>query len=717
MQRWKNILYNIVFCLNILLLFLVIFIDYVSVPSWLQVVGRMHPLVLHFPIVLLFIYILWSAWISRLSSFKEHAAMVGDTLLLITALFAGITALMGILLSREEGYDADALFWHKWSGTLVSLVCFAWYTYSNTIRSKKFFSVSLTTVSFLLILIAGHQGAAITHGQDYLLAPILHDAAKPPVAFENAVLYTDMVKPILDAKCISCHNAKKAKGSLIMETEVQLLKGGKHGSLWNKDNPELSLLLKRVQLPVDEKRHMPPLGKPQLNEEEEQVLFQWIKSGADFKVKVSALPANDSLRILAKNQFKSGGEETYDFDAADEKKVSQLSNTNRVIHPIALESPALAVNFYNRQNYNTAALKELLPLKEQITALDLAYMPVKQEDLDIITQFNNLRTLNLNFSSLPGTGIAELQSLKKLHLISLSGTNVNEKDIAPLTKFPKLSAVYLWNTPVNAKALEALKKSNAKIHFETGFMNDTLVLKLNPPVLETDDRIINGSSLTLKLKHFIKGVNIRYTTDGSYPDSVNAALYKDSVVLTKAAIFKARAFKPGWLGSDSIAAVFFKNSVRADSIRSLTPLDSVYKGKLAAKTLINGEKGEFNFGDGRWLGFRKNKMDMVLYFKNPVTLSTVTLSTLVDIGGFIMPPISVEIWGGSSEKNLLKLATIHPQQPEKIQAAYMKGYDCVFKPVSLKCIRIVAVPVSKLPPWHPGKGQKGWIFTDEIFLN
>jgi len=30
---------------------------------------------------------------------------------------------------------------------------------------------------------------------------------------------------------------------------------------------------------------------------------------------------------------------------------------------------------------------------------------------------------------------------------------------------------------------------------------------------------------------------------------------------------------------------------------------------------------------------------------------------------------------------------------------------------------VVVVPVGKLPAWHPGKGDKGWAFVDEIFLN
>ncbi len=32
-------------------------------------------------------------------------------------------------------------------------------------------------------------------------------------------------------------------------------------------------------------------------------------------------------------------------------------------------------------------------------------------------------------------------------------------------------------------------------------------------------------------------------------------------------------------------------------------------------------------------------------------------------------------------------------------------------------LKVVATPVERLPKWHKGKGEKGWIFIDEIFLN
>ena len=720
MQRWKNIFFNIILCLNCLLLLFVLAGDKLQVPAWLQVAGRMHPLLLHFPIVLLILYIVWSIFLqaktTTISTGPEDE--IGKWLLLSTAFTAALTALMGFLLSKEAGYNPQALWWHQWGGVAVSLFSFFWYAYRNAIHRRKYFSQLAALISFILIVFTGHQGSNITHGDNYLLAPVTPEKTKPVVPIEQAIVFTDMVKPILESKCMNCHNSKKAKGELVMETEALLLKGGKHGALWTGGQPAGSLIMQRIHLPPAEKKHMPPAGKPQLDDEEIAILFQWIKSGARFKQKVLDLPPTDSLRLLANNLFNESKEETYDFSAASDKEVQRLNNTNRLIHPIATGSPALSVNFYNRQNFTTAALKDILPLKNQVVSIDMAYMPLSEEDIHTLAQFSQLRKLNLNFTPVPGKSLVALSKLPFLNHLSLSGTPVTGKDIASLTVFPKLRSVYLWNVPLTAAELAALKKQNADIRYETGFTNETVVLKLNPPVLETEERVISDSPLSLKLKHYIRGAVIRYTIDGSTPDSIQSPVYNNDLVLSKAAVLKARAFKQGWMGSDSITAGFFKNTFKADSIRALTPLDSVYKGSLGARTLINGEKGSINsFNSGKWLGFRRNKMEMLLHYATPVTISSVTLSGGVNIGSFIMPPVSVEVWGGITEKNMVRLSMIKPQQPDSMGASYLRGFDCNFKPTQVRFIKLVAVPVSKLPSWHPGKGQKGWLFTDEIFVN
>lgn len=719
MQRWRNILFNLILCCNCLLVLFVLAGDQLHVPVWLQVAGRMHLLILHFPIVLLILYIVWSvllqAYARTIGTGPEDE--IGRWLLLASALTSSLTALMGFLLSKEEGYNPEAVWWHKGGGVAVSLFSFGWYAYRDQIHRRRYLPQLAGLALFGLILFTGHQGSNITRGEDYLLAPIAAEKQKPSVPIAEAVVFTDMVKPILEAKCVSCHSSRKAKGELVMETEAQLLRGGKHGALWTAGQPNGSLLIQRLSLPETEKKHMPPAGKPQLDEEETAILYQWIKGGAGFRQKVMELPPADTLRLLANELFEKGVEEKYEFSAASEKDIKKFNNTNRLIHPIALGSPALAVNFYNRQNYTPAALTDLLPLKTQIISLDMAYMPVKEEDIATIAQFFNLRQLNLNFTTVPGKGLAALNKLSFLNHLSLSGTSVGKRDLEALTRFPKLRSVYLWNAPIAAADMEAIRKKNGNIRFETGYMNDTVVLKLTPPILETEERIIGGAPLALALKHYIKGVSIRYTVDGSSPDSVHAAVYHEGLVLDKTAVFKARAFKKGWLGSDTLAASFYKNTYHADSILSLTPLDSNYKGSDGAAVLIDAEKGDFNRKNGKWLGFRSNPMEMLLCYHAPTTVSSVSLSAMVDIGGYVMPPVSVEVWGGNSREKLARLARIVPQQPDSMKGAYMRAFDCNFKPTPVQFLKVVAVPVAKLPAWHPGKGKQGWVFTDEILVN
>jgi hypothetical protein len=110
-------------------------------------------------------------------------------------------------------------------------------------------------------------------------------------------------------------------------------------------------------------------------------------------------------------------------------------------------------------------------------------------------------------------------------------------------------------------------------------------------------------------------------------------------------------------------------------------------------------------------------MQALLYFDTLHSISSVTISTLVDIGGYIMPPRQVEVWCGNDPLHLRLVKKISPEQPDKVFPGYMKGYELTFNPVKKRYLKVVVVPVPKLPDWHKGKGNKGWIFVDEIFLN
>jgi Planctomycete cytochrome C/Fn3 associated len=704
MTRWKNALFNITVAINCLLCFLLLFESRLVIPPWLQVTGRMHPLVIHFPIVLLILFI------GQRFLLKQQ----DNTLLLLTALTAAITATMGLLLSKEPGYDSDALTTHKWSGIFLSFLTLAWYTWSQQLQQIKWAPAATAALALVLLTFAGHQGATITHGQNFLLAPVITATPKKTVALEEAIVFNDMVQPILKSKCMNCHNSNKAKGELVMETANLMLKGGKTGPLYDSTRADFGLLMQRIHLAPDEEKHMPPRGKPQLTDEEFTILYQWLKHDPTRNIRVADLPQTDTLRMLAANLFKnSQEEEPYDFTAADEAIIQKLNTSYRIIYPVALHSPALNVDFYSPQAFKGEQLKALEPLGKQIVSLDLDKMPVTDADIPAIMQFSNLRVLNLAFTGVTGAGIAQLCKLEKLKSLSLSGTAIKADDIACLTTKKNLRHLYVWNTAIPPADLPQAK--NAGLVIEGGSRTDTMMVKLNAPILLNDSSIV-FSPTPLRLKHYVPGAIIRYTLDGSDPDSSNAIVYDNHAMLTGRSILRARAFKKGWLPSDDTRNNFYSEKFKPDSIRLLQPIDSNYM-KFGAKTLIDLVKGDAGYGSGKWLGFHKNKMDCLLYFKKPIIAADITLSGLVDIGSEIMPPVNIEVWGGPNPQNLKLLGHLTPEQPEKAVPGYLTGYDISFNPMKLSCIRITVTPVDKLPLWHPAKGKKGWIFFDEIFVN
>jgi uncharacterized membrane protein/mono/diheme cytochrome c family protein len=712
-QRSQHIIFNICIGLNCLLFFLLLFGADMRVPALLQVTGRMHPLTVHFPIVLLIVAFVWELVLSKNENYIVKEA--GDWLLLSAAFTAVLGALMGLFLSKEEGYDQSGIALHKWMGSITAMLTICWFGFRNKMRESKAAIFSAGIISLAIIIIAGHQGANITHGENFLLAPVTPEKKKPDVLFEDAVAYTHLVRPILEEKCMTCHNSNKAKGQLVMETEELLLKGGKNGKLWDSTEAGFGLMMKRIHLPDEEKEHMPPKGKPQLTDEEIKALYHWIKSGADFTKKITAYPETDTIRIVAAGFFKTLETDNYDFAAADDGLIKKLNTDYRVVHALALNSPALSVDFFGASSFKNEQLDELEKIKNNIVTLNLGKMPVTDKDLEQVAAFKNLRKLNLSFTSVTGATLNELKKLTDLRQLSLSGTKVKAADLESLKGLEKLSSIYLWNTAISENELANLKTKFPKVNIEKGFTGDTIMVRLNAPIIKGEERIFTGS-IGVLLKHYVNGVVMRYTLDGSEPDSLLSPVYKDSIVIAKPGMLKVKAFLPGWISSDAATANYFKTGFIADSVRLVLPPDPSYPGS-GGKTLSDKIKGELNFRDGKWLGYKDNDMQAFFYFNNPILLSNVSISTIVDIGSYIMPAYQLEVWGGASVSNLTLLKKINPKQPATQVPGYLIGFDCSFETKKLSVLKLVAKPVSKLPAWHQGSGQKGWVFIDEVFLN
>jgi len=723
-SRLTGVAEGILFAGNVLLLYFLLFESYISLPVWLQAFGRMHPLMLHFPIALLLLALLMEFF--RFSSeYKDLLLYRNFTryLLLFSILSALVAALMGLFLSLEEGYSGgDVLAWHKWSGSGLVFLASLMYALRNHPRYTEKTARIGAGVTAGTLLLAGHFGATLTHGENFIMGPILQ-ARTVTVPFEEAEVFDHLILPVLEKKCNSCHNPSKSKGELVMTTGERMLLGGKSGVLFASGNAAESLLLERIHLPEGEEEHMPPSGKPQLTESEKALLESWIKADLPLKTRVAALPATDSLRMLAVSFLDpTPTEPSYDFAKADPGTINILNTEYRSVVPLSRDSPALDVTLFSASKYTPASLEELLAVSEQVIGLHLARMPITDEVLKTIGRFENLSKLNLNFSEITGAGLDELAGLKQLRHLSLSGTAVDSESLNGLAKkMQGLRTVTLWNTTLTPDELASLRKVYPGIDWVSG-REETAedILELNLPNLANPSNIFRDT-MALNLGHPIRDVEIRFTLDGTEPDGENSQVFiLGETVLKEGKLVKARAFKDGWLGSGVATFNVYQNRNLPDSVILLSRLNRVHPANGAA-TFFDREMGTFNANSpawaNNWAGFLRNDMELLFHYNSSVSVGSIGMRILVEPETVIFPPAVIEVWGGDDPNALKLIGKSSPRQPSEDGKPYIELVTCDFPAFEGRYFKVVAKPVEKIPDWSQRKGGAALLLVDEMFVN
>lgn len=721
MKLFQRILSNLSFFIIGMLLFLLFFQDKVSLPPLLQSIGRMHPLLLHLPIGLFIISFI--LWLGRRSIEQQSFEKIFILVLTVTAFTAALTALMGFFLSREGGYDEAVLSKHKILGVITAALAYILLLIYQNGPQKKILFASSMIVSLLVMIIGSHFGSTLTHGEGFVWQPLQgEEEIKEEKITDSSSLYAAAVRPILKSKCFSCHNEKKAKGGLIMTSEEKILAGGKNGPIWQSGDALNSHIIQNIYLPEEDKKHMPPKGKPQLTEQEISFLFAWIDAGADMRKPMREYADDDTLKILASAFIHLPKEETaklYPFKAASFSLIQKLSSPFCAVFPLSENSPALQADFFVREKFDRKKLDELLKIKEQLVVLNLGNMPVEDGDMKTINQFTNLEKLILNNSLVTNSGISEIKKLKNLRSLSLAGTKIDKNAAPAFTLLDSLKEVFVWNTKISPAEAQELQKQNSRIKFDIGYVPDeNEVLVLTPPVVKNEEFVI-GDDEKIELKSQLPGVTIRYTTDGTEPDSINSPVYNEPLPANGFTLVKARSVKPGWYASNVSSFSFFKKGMKPSGAELINPPNEKYKGE-GATTLIDDKKGVAeNFSDPAWLGFREKPLAALFYFDTPRTISNISISYNIGVQSYLMPPAEIEIWAGDAKNDLKLLKKVRPKpitEAEK-NTVRVEGLKIELTPATHKCYKVTLKNLERLPSWHPGKGDKAWIFVDEIFFN
>ncbi len=428
-----------------------------------QTLGRLHPLLVHLPIGILVLAILFY-FLSRRERF--HSLQPAVSVSLLIGFFAALLSVItGYGLSLGGDYAAAAVVKHQWAGIVtVILTGVTWYLH----HKKHTLELGGWVTMLTGLVLTGHWGGSLTHGEGYL-AGMFSPASdsdkvytpKPIPDIEEAVVYTDIIQPILEARCYSCHSSTKQKGKLRLDQPEFILKGGEEGKVLSPGNPEQSSLIERLFLQDKDEDHMPPIEKPQPGPQELALLHWWVKTGGSFTMKVKEGQKDDKVipALAFLKEGKTGPEKmeeswlpTRNPSSADPKLIQSLIAKGWAIVPLAqgmnhLSANAIGVDSLDKQSWDL--LEKLAP---QLVELRLGQCAVGDADMPQVAKLKNLHRLFLENTKVTDKGLALLQPLEHIRYLNLSRTQVTPAGIKSLKPFKELRYLYLYREGVNGKA-------------------------------------------------------------------------------------------------------------------------------------------------------------------------------------------------------------------------------------------------------------------------
>jgi hypothetical protein len=96
----------------------------------------------------------------------------------------------------------------------------------------------------------------------------------------QGISFSATIAPLLQENCNGCHiGGQRASGGLRLDSFAQLMQGGMSGPIIDPENPEQSLLIRKLNGQAGGQR-MPAGGRPPLSETDITRISEWIRQGA-----------------------------------------------------------------------------------------------------------------------------------------------------------------------------------------------------------------------------------------------------------------------------------------------------------------------------------------------------------------------------------------------------------------------------------------------------
>lgn len=678
-------------------------------------IGNFHPVLVHLPIgILIFAFIL------EIYQRLRPEENIGGVIKLAIG-FAVLSALSaigtGLLLESNGAYDEELLFRHKWmaiSLTAVTIILFFAKNSKQKLLAQLYFPLFIA--AHIMLTLAGHWGGSMTHGEDFLTKEV--NTKKNSIEdVDKALVYNDIVQPIFDAKCVSCHNSKKKEGNLLLTSQAELLEGGDTGSILDSTTTNKPLLAHRMTLPLEDEEHMPPKGKVQLTPNEIDLIHWWLENKNCFDCITSDLERNKKIQSHLNELEEDTSTRAVlarSLKPASAEWLANLNASGLSVYPLEEESPLYMVNLFNKKDLSKSTFELLEEYAENIVELNLGNSNFSDSLVTIISEFENLTKLQLQNTNVTDKTIKEVQKLEKLESLNLYGTAITDSALEEIKTLPNLKDLYLWQTDVTKNGINALLAENksAKIH---AIGEDVFgATELLPPTIISDSYFIKDE-IQVAMSYPFEDTSMFYTLDGSTPDTTSTR-YLKPITLYSTVKLKAITFKEGWGQSEVVSASFKKRTFDYEAI-TLNKQPSEKYIAQGGNTLIDLKRGSSNFVDGNWIGYEGTHFNATFAFDETKKVSSVSVGAMSAPSNYIFYPVGFRISISNDGKGFKSWYSKDLPEQKPTSNIDIEFFDLDFPPTDAKYVRVEVRSILKNPSWHQNPGAKSWLFIDEIVIN
>jgi hypothetical protein len=241
--------------------------------------------------------------------------------------------------------------------------------------------------------------------------------------------YVARIAPLLDTRCLGCHDDTRAKGQLRLDSFAAVMRGGKDGAVIVPGNPKASELFKRISLPSSDDKAMPPSGKTPLTADEVTVIKLWIAAGASGEVRTIKgaprpvleikIPESDPALVqrqraplaAAVNQLQARYPGLVDYESRDSADLEVDAS---------LKGAA----------FGDADLVSLTPLKARIVRADFSGTSITDASVPALAAMTSLERLRLAHTKVTDKTVEALSGIKSLKSLSVVDTKVSDAALA-----------------------------------------------------------------------------------------------------------------------------------------------------------------------------------------------------------------------------------------------------------------------------------------------